>query len=106
MVRDSCIQCALKHIGQARALMLETCKGYPEHVWFAMGHLAEAEDETVHRHAELANVIRNERLRIQQNHEHKTSWEDLVNVIVKYEEELSDEQLKELYGESASQIKT
>ena len=61
--RDFCPRCAIKHLAQARALMLESGKGYAHHVWFAMGHMAEAEDELLAfmpTEAELVRVARKE----------------------------------------------
>lgn len=66
MNREFCPRCSIKHIAQARALMKEISKGYPEHVWYAMGHLAEAEDEIVDYMPEEANTIRDQRLQMQQ----------------------------------------
>lgn len=45
MLREPCPRCAMKHVAQARALFKESKKGYPHHYWYALGHLAEAEDE-------------------------------------------------------------
>ena len=64
-MRDTCLQCCAKHLGQARALLLETCKGYPEHYFFALGHLGEAEDEVVMRWPALAAFIRDQRLQLE-----------------------------------------
>lgn len=64
-IREQCTRCAIKHLGQARALMLETKKGYPHHVWYAMGHMAEAEDEIAEIQPEEAEAIRAARIRIQ-----------------------------------------
>ena len=61
MERESCIQCACKHIAQARVLLLEARKGYPEHYFFALGHLAEAEDELGKDYERLANLVRVDR---------------------------------------------
>jgi hypothetical protein len=44
-MREACIECVLKHVGQATALMHETVKGYEYHFVYVVGHLAEAEDE-------------------------------------------------------------
>lgn len=65
MKREFCPRCGIKHLAQARALMKETKKGYPHHVWFAMGHMAEAEDEIVDFMPEQAEAIRTERIKVQ-----------------------------------------
>lgn len=45
-MREACIECVLKHVGQATVLMHETVKGYEYHFVYVIGHLAEAEDES------------------------------------------------------------
>lgn len=64
-LRPSCLMCVRKHIGQAIALLEEVYKGYPDHKWLALGHLAEAEDESLREYPELATKIREARLNIQ-----------------------------------------
>lgn len=46
-MRSGCYDCVRKHIGQAIVLMCEVEKGYHTHGWLAVGHLAEAEDESL-----------------------------------------------------------
>lgn len=60
-LRPSCLKCVRKHISQAIVLLSESKKGYPEHFWIAMGHLGEAEDESIKAYPELANQIRDAR---------------------------------------------
>lgn len=63
-MRESCVLCACKHIAQARVLMLEykrSPREYEDHYDFALGHLAEAEDELVKHHSSLAVVAREHR---------------------------------------------
>lgn len=80
-MRETCVLCSIKHIAQARALSLETRKGYTEHYWYAMGHLGEAEDEIVKVYPELMELIRTER----KNWEHDPflipDWKHLVLTI-------------------------
>jgi len=64
-LRDTCLQCVAKHLGQAHVLLKETCKGYPEHYFFAVGHLAEAEDECVLKYPALAAFLRDLRLQLE-----------------------------------------
>ena len=80
-MRKSCRECACKHIAQARVLLLETSKGYPEHYWFAMGHLAEAEDELVKDFPDEMAMVRTERLKLQTNRHHEIPFADLINAI-------------------------
>lgn len=57
-MRDTCLLCVRKHLGQAEALMQEVVLGYPEHKWLAIGHLAEAEAELLDYYPTLAEVMR------------------------------------------------
>lgn len=61
-MRPSCLYCCSKHVAQAIVLMLEAHQGYPLYRWLAVGHLAEAGDETVDQFPELAERIRAQRL--------------------------------------------
>jgi len=61
-MRPSCLMCARKHLGQAEVLMSEALKGYPQHAWLAIGHLAEAEDELLEKYPEIAATVREHRL--------------------------------------------
>jgi len=53
--------CVLKHLGQASVLLDEAKLGYPEHRWLAVGHLAEAESESLSDYPVLAQSIRETR---------------------------------------------
>ncbi len=44
-MRKTCLDCVRKHIAQAGILAMEVLMGHPEHYWWAIGHLAEAEHE-------------------------------------------------------------
>lgn len=81
--RNFCPRCAIKHLAQARALLLEVRKGYPIHVWYAIGHMAEAEDEIVTRMPDEAALIREERLKLEKNLEHFVEFDRLVVEIAK-----------------------
>jgi len=81
MVRESCVLCAVKHIAQARALSLEIPKGYEEHYYFAMGHLAEAEDELEKRFAGLAGLVRRERKSWEADPAYSMPWTWLVLLV-------------------------
>jgi hypothetical protein len=60
--RPTCISCCRKHLAQARAIILEVQKGYPTYWEYAVGHMAEAEDEVVMEYPLFASLIRLERL--------------------------------------------
>lgn len=57
-MRETCLFCVSKHIAQAIVLTCEAKKGYPFHLWLAVGHLAEAEDESMADFPHLSNDIR------------------------------------------------
>lgn len=63
-MRSSCLYCASKHIAQAIVLLLEAPQGYPLHRWLAIGHLAEAGDETVLHYPGISQQIRGVRLKL------------------------------------------
>jgi len=56
-MRESCIECVLKHVGQAAVLMHETVKGYDYHFVYVVGHLAEAEDEAIVDFPDIEQMI-------------------------------------------------
>ena len=62
MSRESCFDCVRKHIGQAHALLDETVQGYPRHFWWAVGHLSEAESESIRENRAVAREIRRARM--------------------------------------------
>lgn len=61
-MRKSCLDCARKHVAEAEVLAREALLGYPMHSWLAIGHLAQAEAETVDLYPQYATVIRIHRL--------------------------------------------
>lgn len=75
-MRPTCLECAGKHLAQACELTKEMKTGYPSFHWFVIGHLAEAEEETVRDYPELANEIR----------EHRVAWTEDNDVVIPYEE--------------------
>lgn len=63
-MRLTCTFCARKHLAQAIILLGETANGYPDHLWLAAGHLAEASDELA-AFPELAAEIRGYRKQLE-----------------------------------------
>jgi hypothetical protein len=61
-MRETCLFCVSKHLAQSIVLVSEACKGYPMHLWYAVGHLAEAEDESIAENPKLSANIRRVRL--------------------------------------------
>ena len=84
MTRDFCPRCAIKHLAQARAILKERDKGYPHHVWYAIGHMAEAEDEIVERMPGEADAIRASRLALERDLKHGlVDFEGLMYTVAK-----------------------
>jgi hypothetical protein len=52
-------------LGQAGALIQESLQGYPDHIWLAIGHLAEAEAESQNRWPDFADKLRSERKKME-----------------------------------------
>ena len=75
-MRPTCLECAGKHLAQACELIKEMNTGYPAFKWYVIGHLAEAEEETVRDYPSLANEIR----------EYRVEWSDLQTLIIPFEE--------------------
>ena len=83
MERVSCPLCAVKHLGQARALWLETGKGYPENRWYGLGHMAEAEDELGPMFPELVEAIREARKQWEANKKFEVPFGVLMMRVVR-----------------------
>ena len=64
--RPTCEMCARKHLGQASDLFQESLQGYPQHLWIAIGHLAEAEAESQSAYPDFAEAVRQERKKAEQ----------------------------------------
>lgn len=60
-MRPTCLDCVRKHLGQA-AVLCDEMAWYPDYKWFVVGHLAEAEAESIKERVELAYKIREARL--------------------------------------------
>ena len=57
-MREACLDCGIKHLGQAAVLMHEVKKGYEYHFVYVVGHLAEMEDELIQKYPEWTKRIR------------------------------------------------
>lgn len=65
--RPPCADCTRKHISQAIILINESHQGYPAHRWLAIGHLAEAADESIGKWPSVAFELREERLKLMED---------------------------------------
>jgi hypothetical protein len=91
-MRPSCLNCARKHLAQAEILLHESKQGYPDHFWLCMGHLAEAADELLRDHQNLADQIRNERKLLEDDPEYQIPIMDLIAAVSEVAGEESNEQ--------------
>lgn len=80
----TCLDCVRKHLSQAAVLMDEARQGYPEHVWLAIGNLAEAARESAVRYPLLAAKIRDQRHKLQKNPKHLVPFFALIEEASKY----------------------
>ena len=79
-MRKFCLDCTIKHLGQAYVLHGEVEQGYPEHILGVIGHLAEASEECIGASKELADKIRQYRLIIHENLDMIVKGEEIVDI--------------------------
>jgi len=81
-MRESCLGCVRKHIGQTMVLLNESLLGHPEHFWLAIGHMAEAEAEAIKQHLALAINIRRVRKELEIYRKiHYSRFTDLIKEV-------------------------
>lgn len=86
-MRKYCLDCVIKHLGQAFVTQIESNSGYPEHILLTIGHLAEASEECMGVSKELAEEIRQNRLEIIANSSYEVPYFYLYNKVKKLIEE-------------------
>lgn len=79
-MRETCLFCVSKHIAQSIVLVTECAMGYPQHIWLAVGHLAEAETEACSEFPRLAENICKVRLALM-GQEGKFQHSDLMKLL-------------------------
>ena len=72
--RVTCPKCAIKHLSRAKVFVSESKLGYPHHIWDAMGEMSHAEDELVVQMPVEANMVRDERLKLEADHTYVVPW--------------------------------
>jgi len=93
-MREGCLDCARKHLAQAEVLILEYATGdYPRHKWYAVGHMAEASDELMADHPELAKTVRESRLRFMDDPTENIDIDGLIDLISSFDVEELDSDL-------------
>jgi hypothetical protein len=69
-------------------------RGYPEHYYFALGHLAEAEDELSKHHSDLAKVLRQNRKNLEAHQEYDYPFTETILTVAKQGERETEERVK------------
>ena len=67
MMRQGCLQCFRKHLGEAAVALEEVHDGYP-YKYLVSGHLAHAEEEIRKFSPEMAKLVRAHRIMLQNNY--------------------------------------
>ncbi len=62
-MRRSCLECVLKHLGDAAVYIEECAMGYPDYFGFVYGHLDHASSECLSEFPDLAMTIREHRIK-------------------------------------------
>jgi len=80
--RPTCLDCVRKHIAQAMILLQESeSPEYKNHFWLGIGHLAEAESESLSSYPTLANTIRDHRLSMMADRNYKPDLTNLFEIV-------------------------
>jgi len=96
-MREDCLDCVIKHLGQAFVTNIEVTLGYPDHILLTIGHLAEASEECYGKSPEIANRIRAERLKLMDDYDYHVPYFSLYNAVNEFammddsEDDLEDE---------------
>lgn len=86
-MRPYCLNCVLKHLGQAFVLQGEIEAGYKEYSILVYGHLAEASEEVYGISQELASEIRQYRMSLMEDPKFEVPYFDLYAKVRKIIEE-------------------
>lgn len=81
--RPTCLECVEKHLGSAAVLMEEAARGWPDHRLLAIGHLAQAEEESHDDIPLLAERVRSLRKQYQATNE-PLDFRDLSGALRQY----------------------
>lgn len=80
--RPTCLDCVRKHLAQSIILLQEAENPeYKAQLWLGIGHLAEAESESMSSYPDLSNTIRDHRLAIMADHKYKPDLTAMFTVI-------------------------
>lgn len=79
-MRQHCLQCFRKHLGNAAVLLEEIYDGYG-YKMFAVGHLDQAAQEIREMYPELATLVRAHRIKLQNDWNYSIPFEALDSFI-------------------------
>ena len=85
-MRESCLNCGLKHLAQASVLIDEARLGYPTHWYLACGHMAEAESELLDKYSGISNIIRSHRVEMMNNKDYVFPIMELILLLMEEKE--------------------
>lgn len=80
-MRQHCLQCFRKHIGNAAVLLEEYYDGYHSYAHMIVGHLDQAAQEIRELYPELATLVRAHRIWLQNDWRHSIPFEALDSFI-------------------------
>lgn len=80
-MRPTCTDCAIKHLAQASILLHESRDGYPDHIFYARGHMAEAEAELALLYPEHSSLVRMERKKLEDDPDYNPDYTGLMGKI-------------------------
>ena len=82
-MRPYCLNCVIKHLGQAYVTNLEVEMGYSDHVVLVVGHLAEASEEIFGASSDLALEIRQHRMAFIEDNKYTVPYFELYRKVKK-----------------------
>lgn len=94
-MRQPCLQCFRKHIGNAAVLIEEYLDGYHNYAHMVVGHLDQAAQEIRKYSPELAHVVRAHRIKWQQDETYNIPFEALDQFVEDLESMEFDPDVKE-----------
>lgn len=80
-MRPTCTDCSLKHLSQASILVHESRHGYPLHIHYARGHMAEAESELAKLYPDMAEMVRHERKLLENDKKYTPDFDGMLKKI-------------------------
>ena len=102
---EYCLDCVIKHLGDAKINQEEALMGYPEHALNVIGSLSQASIECYGASPELANEIRQHRLLIMKDIGYLPPYYELYNKVKRLIEEKGCGNCKEAQNAFKEKVK-